>query len=127
MRCACAAPAPRLRREFFDHILAQAVPSSYGPDYADGQEAWAASLRESEVRLQWDPDHSPSGERLARRAIQLGLRGRTLEAFATSEILEIIDLSEFVRLQRANVAESSMSALRTPVENVYVPSATTTA
>ena len=28
------------------------------------------------VRLQWDPDHSPSYEKLERRAIQLGLKGQ---------------------------------------------------
>ena len=28
------------------------------------------------VRLQWDPDHTPCGDKLARRAIQLGLKGQ---------------------------------------------------
>ena len=113
--------ALRLRREFFDHILKQAVPSSYDSSYPGGREAWSAAVKQSEVRLQWDPDHSPSGAKLARRAIQLGLRGRILEAFATSEIVEVVDLSDFVQSQRSNVAESRMSALRTPVESVYVP------
>ena len=58
---------------------------------------------------------------LARKAIQLGLRGQTLEAFATTELLEVIDLSDFVASQRANVAESKLSALHTPVERLYVP------
>jgi hypothetical protein len=28
----------------------------------------------SEVRLQWNPDHDPTGNKLERRALQLGLR-----------------------------------------------------
>jgi hypothetical protein len=114
--------ALRLRRGFFDHILEQAVPSSYDFQYPGDREAWAAALKESEVRLQWDPDHSPSGARLPRKAIQLGLRGRILTAFATSEIVEVIDLTAFVQSQRAN-AESEICALRTPTERIYVPSA----
>jgi len=114
--------ALRLRREFFDHILDQAVPSTYQAEYPGGREAWMAAVSRSEVRLQWDPDHSPSGARLARKAIQLGLRGRVLEAFANSELIEVIDLSDFVRSQRSNAAESQISALRTPIERVYTPS-----
>jgi hypothetical protein len=114
--------ALRIRRAFFDSIVEQAVPSSYQPDYPGGREAWATAVNRSEVRLQWDPDHSPSGTKQARRAIQLGLRGQILEAFAGSELIEVIDVSEFVRLQRPYVVESQISALRTPIERVYAPS-----
>ena len=113
--------ALRLRRTFFNHLLEAAVPSSYDPQFPGGRAGWSAAVKESEVRLQWDPDHSPTGANLARKAIQLGLRGQTLEAFATTELLEVIDLSDFVASQRANVAESKLSALHTPVERLYVP------
>jgi len=112
--------ALRIRRAFFDDIIAQAVPSGYQPDYPGGRTAWVAAITGSEVRLQWDPDHSPSGEKQERRAIQLGLRGRMLEAFAGSELLEVIDLSDFVRSQRPYVSQSQVAALRTPTERVYV-------
>jgi len=39
------------------------------------------------VRLQWDPDHSPKGEKLARRAIQLGLKGKVCIVFWPSSML----------------------------------------
>ena len=114
--------ALRLRREFFDHILEQAIPSIYDSNYPGDREAWTNALNRSDVRLQWDPDHSPSGAKLARRAIQLGLRGRVLEAFAKTELLEVNDLSEFVRSQRANATGTGIATLRTPVERIYVPS-----
>jgi hypothetical protein len=114
--------ALRVRRKFFDDIIAQAVPSSYHIEYPGGREAWTAAVRDSKVRLQWDPDHSPLGTKQARKAIQLGLRGRALEAFAESELVEIIDLTEFVRSQRLYATEAQLSALRTPVERVYAPS-----
>src|SRR5688572_32664744 len=42
--------------------------------------------------LQWDLDHDPSGAALPRRALQLGLRGRTLEEYAESALLRIDDI-----------------------------------
>jgi hypothetical protein len=111
--------ALRIRRAFFDDIVAQAVSSSYQTDYPGGREAWSAALGKSEVRLQWDPDHSPTGEKQERRAIQLGLRGQVLEAFAGPELIEVIDLSDFVASQRPYVTESMIATLRTPSERVY--------
>ena len=63
--------AVRITRAGFDHILSQALT---------GQAEKAAGRKEpTQVRLQWDPDHGPSGEPLPRRAIQLGLRNQVLE------------------------------------------------
>lgn len=114
--------ALRIRRTFFDYILAQAVPSNYQPDFAGTRETWEKAVRTSEVRLQWDPDHSPSGAKQTRRAIQLGLRGRVLEAFAGPELIEVVDLTDFVQTQRQYITQAQIGLLRTPIERVYVPS-----
>src|SRR5262245_19893610 len=45
----------RLRRPFFDGLLAQAVPSSFGASGLASHDEWAAAVARSEVRLQWDP------------------------------------------------------------------------
>lgn len=112
----------RLRREFFDGLLALAVQSSYYEGHYPSREQWQAALATSAVRLQWDPDHAPSGGKLERRAIQLGLRGEVLAAFSRRELLEVIDLTDFVSEQRPHAASSPFATLRTPVERVYVPS-----
>jgi len=75
----------------------------------------------SSVRLQWDPDHNPSGGKLERRAIQLGLRGEVLEAFGRRELVEVIDLSEVVAEQRSRLSTGGLSALVVPRERVYLP------
>ena len=95
----------RLRRPFFDGILARAVASSFDQSGSTTHEAWKADIESSEVRLQWDPDHDPHGNAVARRAIQLGLRGSVLEAFGKSELLEVIDMSAFVAEQRQHPAQ----------------------
>jgi len=112
--------ALRLQRRFFDSLLAQAVPSSFGASALDSREDWAAAVAGSDVRLQWDPDHLPTGGKCERRAIQLGLRGTALEAYGKREILQVIDMSVFVAGQRANVSDWRSGKLLTPTEHVYV-------
>lgn len=113
--------AIRLRRPFFDSLLEQAVPSSYVPELFESHQAWKAAVARSDVRLQWDPDHTPSGGKCERRAVQLGLRGDTLEAYGKNEIVEIIDVSEFVAHQRELVGNGNSGTLLAPSEQVYVP------
>ncbi|QDU80520.1 hypothetical protein Pla110_22500 [Polystyrenella longa] len=112
----------RLNRDFFDSILNQAVPSSFKPEQFVTHEAWKSALSQSEVRLQWDPDHLPNGDKEERKAIQLGLRGETLEAYGKREIVEIVDMSEFVAGQRANASGERFDELITPLERPYLPS-----
>jgi len=112
--------ALRLRRSFFDAWLVQAVPSSFGAArqaYAS-RDAWANAVTSSEVRLQWDPDHHPSGAKLTRRAVQLGLRGSALRDLADAALLEVIDMTDFVIGQRPFTRDGSPHLL-TPVEHVY--------
>ncbi|MDB5311514.1 MAG: hypothetical protein JWO38_5716 [Gemmataceae bacterium] len=113
--------ALRLRRAFFDSLLAQAVPSTWGRDLYPTREDWSRAVGRSEVRLQFDPDHHPSGAKLDRRAIQLGLRGGVMEAFGRHEVVEVVDLSDFVAEQRSVLAARGVSALVTPRERVYTP------
>lgn len=113
--------ALRVRREFFDSILGTAVPSSWDRELFASEAEWSNAVSSSAVRLQWDPDHHPSGAKLERRAIQLGLRGEILEAFGKPELVEVIDLSEFVTEQRSRLSSDGVSALVTPRERVYLP------
>jgi hypothetical protein len=113
--------ALRLRRTFFDSLLAQAVPSTWNPEQFATEKEWSQAVGRSSVRLQWDPDHHPSGAKLLRRAIQLGLRGDVLEAFGRRELLEVIDLSEFVAQQCELLKSRGTSQLVTPRERVYHP------
>ena len=111
--------AVRIRRDGFDDILRRAVPSTFAPHAYDSQTAWQNDLRASEVRLQWDPDHDPSGQQLPRRAIQLGLRGDVLNSYGGPWIVSIEDISDFVRARHADLQHKCLDALITPKEEVY--------
>ncbi len=112
--------AVRLRRTFFDELLRLAVPSSFDSAQHSSPAEWQADVAQSDVRLQWDPDHDPFGKPVERRALQLGIRGNTLRRYGEVEILSIEDVTPFVISQRSNVA-GMLEALETPEESVYLP------
>ncbi len=108
----------RLKRSAFDEILRLAVLSSFVPEIYETEAAWRSAVGTSDVRLQWDPDHDPSGAPVERRAIQLGLRGEVLAKYAKEWLLGIEDVSQFVREQGENLG-SPFDRLITPREEVY--------
>jgi hypothetical protein len=112
--------AIRLRRSFFDELLEQAVASTFDLARFKTHEAWKHAVANSDVRLQWDPDHDPSGRCLDRRAVQLGLRGEMLRRYGQEEIVSIEDITAFVVEQRGNVT-GNFWELVTPTEEVYWP------
>lgn len=110
--------ALRVRRDFFEEVLGAAVASSFEGAGGGSREEWAKAVEGSEVRVQWDPDHDPRGAKVARRAVQLGLRGRMLERLGKEALVEVVDLSGFVEEQR-EFALGDWGKLRVPVERVF--------
>ncbi|MEG3941577.1 DUF4291 domain-containing protein [Microcoleus sp. S36b_A3] len=108
-----------LKRSAFDEILASAVGSKFVSALYGSEKEWQQAVKSSTVRLQWDPDHHPSGAKLERRAIQLGLRGSVLANYARDWIVNIQDISEFVQQQHHYNTKADRSELLTPRETVY--------
>lgn len=108
----------RIRRAFFDEIIETAVPSTFSASGFSSQDDWRHVVAASDVRLQWDPDHDPFGQKVERRAIQLGLRGDTIRRYGTEEIISITDISKLVADQRKNLS-GDLSDLMVPIEHIY--------
>jgi Domain of unknown function (DUF4291) len=111
--------AIRLKRSAFDAVLRQAVHSTFVPDVYGSHAGWKAAVAGSDVRLQWDPNHDPAGRPVERRAIQLGMRGETLARYAKEWLLDIEDISDFVRDQHRSATGSTLKLLITPREDAY--------
>eukprot|EP01121_Diplochlamys_sp_Union-15-3_P000596 TRINITY_DN10513_c0_g1_i1.p1 TRINITY_DN10513_c0_g1~~TRINITY_DN10513_c0_g1_i1.p1 ORF type:complete len:235 (-),score=44.04 TRINITY_DN10513_c0_g1_i1:90-752(-) len=115
-----------LKREAFEKILEHAVHSSFQPDQFASKNDYNKSVAEAKksdfgfVRLQWDPDHHPSGSpHPNRRAIQLGLK-QVKSFYEGDAIVQILDLTDFVAENRSK----SVDELIIPKERVYpVPEA----
>lgn len=113
--------AVKIHRTAFEQILALAVPSAYDKSLFSSSEQWQMAVKESDVRLQWDPDHDPYGDKQQRRAIQLGLRGETVQRYVDEWIVDIQDISEFVAEQRQAILDKDLNALRVPKESAFWP------
>jgi hypothetical protein len=111
----------RIRRSFFDWLLSSAVFSSFDASRHASREQWQTAVAGSDVRLQWDPDHLPTGDKCERRAVQLGLRADALARFGRTELLEVIDMSPLVEEQRELASSWRDGRLQTPVETCYLP------
>ena len=110
--------AIEINKSNFEKILKQAIHSSFVESIYETKEKWKEALSNSNVRLQWDPDHDPKGEKLNRRAIQLGLRGATLKEFNEQWINSIEDITDFVSAQRLKLEENNMDELLVVKEEV---------
>lgn len=108
-----------LKKSDFEEILEKAVYSSFNPQIYKSEEDWKNHLQNSEVRLQWDPDHDPFGNKLERKAIQLGLKGEALENFGKKQIVKIEDITDFVIEQRVFVKQNTIENLYFPKETIF--------
>ncbi|HEY9047839.1 MAG TPA: DUF4291 family protein, partial [Ohtaekwangia sp.] len=114
-------------KENFDTILQDAVISSFSKDYYKNEADWQQALQLHEVRLQWDPDHDPFGNKKERRAIQLGLKGNILARYGKEFILNIENIAPFVKQQRQKLEAGKLDELEIPFEEIYQPASKTLA
>ena len=87
----------KLSHTGFLEILRQSVETSFNPKIYESEYAWSAALAKSEVRHQWDPERNLYGEKLERRAIQIGIGGETVKRYVNEWIIgleEVTDLSK---------------------------------
>lgn len=108
--------AIHLKLEAFIKYLNNAVYSTYNERLGISRDLWQKEVKESSVRLQWDPDHDPFGAKLERRAIQIGLRNEFIKSFAKEDIVLIEDISKFVSEQHQFVLNNDLDKLFLPEE-----------
>ncbi|MCQ9634396.1 DUF4291 domain-containing protein [Chryseobacterium sp. WG23] len=108
--------AIHLKLDAFKKYLENSIVSSYNDDLGISREVWQKQVKESSVRLQWDPDHDPFGNKLERRAIQIGLRNEHIHSFAKEDIILIENISDFVQEQYQFVLNDDVDQLVIPEE-----------
>lgn len=102
----------------FETILSEATISSFDREIFATREEWKSELANTEVRLQWDPDHDPFGNKQERKAIQLGMKGDILKKFCTEWIIKIEDITKFVKEEYEKVKANQIDDLNIPYEEV---------
>ncbi|XP_060069456.1 uncharacterized protein LOC132549532 [Ylistrum balloti] len=104
--------AVRIKRDGFEEILANAYTVEF-------QKARKIQTKDIRVRLQWDPDHSPTYANQRRKAIQLGLKGEMLQKYSCEWIVNITDITDLVKSMKSDLDKGGTEKLWTPKEIVY--------
>lgn len=110
-----------IKKSDFEIILENAVHFSFQKEIYESHDKWKNELDSKEVRLQWDPDHYPYGNKEIRRAIQLGLKGKTLQIFGNEMIQKVENITDFVREQKSYLDQHQIDKLSVPIESIYRP------
>ena len=102
----------------FKTILKQATISSFDKELFSDEAAWKKELNNTEVRLQWDPDHDSFGNKQERKAIQIGMKGSLLKIFCTEWTSKIEDITAFAKEQHQKVTNDNLEELDVPYEEI---------
>lgn len=113
--------AIRLRREGFDAMLQQADLICEKGRCTPAQLNATIAGNPAEILLRWEPYYDLTGKVTDREAVMIGLRGKALRQYNDHWIMEIQDITEYVREQQALLAEDKVKEVQLPHERVYTP------
>jgi hypothetical protein len=89
--------AMEISREGFGWALRHACLSHYDSTVHTDRKQWAARLRSSSVRVQWDPERDLDLRPLPYRSLQMGLRGEAARRYADEWIVNTRDVTGLAR------------------------------
>ncbi len=94
--------AIELSFDYFEQVLENGIFTRFYNEF-ESEHSWKQKLLSSDIRIQWDPDHNFKGEKLNRKAIQIGLKGDALKDFNDIHVKSIDDITEFVNEQKNKI------------------------
>lgn len=109
-----------IKREAFDYIVQNAVLSTYNNDMSISQSEWKEQVKKSDIRCQWDPERDISGKPLGYRSIQLGLRGNAVRKYVDEWVVNITDITDYVRDLKEKINKGMDVSSLLPNETVYI-------
>lgn len=85
-----------LKRNAFDYLVENAVQSKFSPDKYTSIDEWRKAVKESCIRVQWDPERDLYGNPLEYRSIQIGIGGDFVNQYVDEWISNITDITNYV-------------------------------
>lgn len=111
----------RIRRDGFEWALENACLSHFDEEFHDSHGDWKATLVQSPVRIQWDPERNFHLQPLEYRSIQIGLSGPAVKRYVSEWIVEVTDITVFCKEIEELVIEGRFDEAkeRVPHEEIY--------
>lgn len=108
-----------MKRDAFDFLVQNAILSTYNDDMGIGYAEWKEQIKKSDVRCQWDPERDIFGNPLEYRSIQLGLRGDAVKKYVNEWIVNITDITDYVKELNEKRRNGEDISLLLPKEQIY--------
>lgn len=108
-----------IKRDAFDFIVQNAIISTYSDDIGMSHTEWKEQIRKSDIRCQWDPERDLFGNPLGYRSIQLGLRGEAVRKYVHEWIVNITDITDYVKEINEKKSMGADISLLLPKEQIY--------
>ena len=114
-------------RAGFDEALSLAALASFDRNVYPDRQIWQQRVKTSPVRVQWDPERSPTGAPLDYRSLQVGLSGWAAQQYVAEWTVTITDISAQVADLHRQVRADPHDLAGLPVEHPYPLPATAAA
>lgn len=108
-----------MKREAFDFIVRNAVISTYNSSMDISYEEWKEQIKKSDIRCQWDPERDLFGRPLEYRSIQLGLRRSAVKKYVDEWVVNITDITNYVKQLREQKSIGIDISSLLPKEKIY--------
>lgn len=86
-----------MTREGFEWALTHSCLAQYDHAYYGDRETWAAALRSSQVRVQWEPERSLQLTPLPQRSLQVGIGVEVIDRYVNEWTVDVNDITHQVR------------------------------
>lgn len=113
--------AIKIKRSGFEWALQNSCLSHFDGSIHSSFETWKEALKNSPVRIQWDPEKDIFLRPLDYRSIQIGLSGIAVEKYVTDWIVQVDDITENCKYinQLVNEGKISHAMELLPKEQIY--------
>jgi hypothetical protein len=100
-----------ITREGFEWALVNSCLSHFDPSSYSSHEEWKKKLKESPVRIQWDPERDLYLKPLKYRTIQIGLSGIAVNNYINNWIKKITDVTNLCKKIKVSIDDNIFSAV----------------
>jgi hypothetical protein len=113
--------AIKIKREGFEWALRNSCLSHFNETIYSSHNDWKEILKNSPVRIQWDPEKDIFFQSLDHRSIQIGLSGIAVEKYIGNWIVSIDDITESCKELHQLIIENKIDQARDllPNEQLY--------
>lgn len=113
--------AIKIKRSGFEWALQNSCLSHFDSTIHSSCGTWKETLKNSPVRIQWDPEKNLFLQPLDYRSIQIGLSGIAVEKYVTDWIVQVDDITENCKYLQQLISEGKINEAKDllPQEQLY--------